>query len=53
VTTFQDGQAGLAKETVYGTPVTPVRFPYIVDETLDFTKNIVESDLGRRGRRVA
>lgn len=53
MTTFQDCSIGFAKESTYGTGVTPSRFLEFVDESLDFNKTIVQGQGLRVGSRVA
>ncbi|MBT9255375.1 hypothetical protein KMZ30_07290 [Phycicoccus sp. KQZ13P-1] len=53
MTTFQDCSIGFAKESTYGTGVTPTRFLEFVDESLDFNKTIVQGKGLRVGSRVA
>lgn len=53
MTTFQDCSVGLAKETTYGTSVTPSRFFEFTSETFDFEKNVVQGAGLRVGSRTA
>lgn len=53
MTTFQDASVGLAKESTYGTGVTPTRFFEFTDETFDFEKNVVQGTGLRVGSRTA
>lgn len=53
MTTTQDCSIGIAKESTYGTGVTPTRFLEFVSESLDFRKNVVQGKGLRVGTRVA
>lgn len=51
--TQQDCSVGFGKESTFGTAVTPTRWPEFVSETLDYTKNAVNSSALKVGSRVA
>ena len=53
MTTFQDCSIGLSKESTYGTAVTVARFLEFIDESLDYSKNVVQGEGLRVGSRVA
>ena len=53
MTTFQDCSIGLSKESTYGTAVTVARFLEFTDESLDYSKNVVQGEGLRVGSRVA
>lgn len=48
----QDAQVGIAVESTFGTPVAPTRFYEYVDESLDWSPNIVQGKGLRVGKRV-
>lgn len=53
MTTMQDCSVGLGKETVYGTGVTPTKFPEFLDESLAWNPTFVQGAGMRVGSRVA
>lgn len=53
MTTMQDCSIGLAKETTYGTGVTPTKFPEFLDEKLVWNPTFVQGAGMRVGSRVA
>lgn len=53
MTTFQDCSVGIVKEVTYGTAVTVSRWLEFTEETLDYTKNVVQGQGLRVGSRVA
>lgn len=53
MTTMQDCSVGLGKETVYGTGVTPTKFPEFLDEKLVWNPTFVQGAGMRVGSRVA
>ena len=53
MTTMQDCSIGLAKETTYGTGVTPTKFPEFLDESLAWNPTFVQGAGMRVGSRVA
>ena len=50
MTTWQDAQIGLKKETTYGTAVTVDRFLDFITHSLDYSKGIVQSQALRGGK---
>lgn len=52
MTTTQDASFGIALEDTYGTAVVVSRFPEFVSETLDWKKNVKQSESLRVGRRL-
>ncbi|MFQ6170367.1 phage tail tube protein [Oryzobacter sp. R7] len=53
MTTFQDCSVGAAVESTYATPVTVTRWFEFLEESLDFSKNIVQGKGLRVSSRVA
>lgn len=50
MTTWQDAQIGLAKESAYGTAVTVTRFFDYINDSLDYKKGVVQSRAIRGGK---